>query len=203
MASKKDTGFLQNLINVYRFSGVNLIKSESVSDHVWSMNCIALSIVPEINKIARKSSGYSKLDFVNLKELIYKITIHDIDESLYCDIPKPFKYYDAKIHNAIESTANKLMSKNLGKDLYKDIVNAKDSTTEGLLVRFIDILQVAIKLTTEYRMGNTLIVKNLDETYGYLDSYMSDLREEGLFPTEVTKYMNELYETLKNERKRK
>jgi hypothetical protein len=52
-------------------------------------------------------------------------------------------------------------------------------------------------------MGNTLIVKNLDETYGYLDGYMSDLREEGLFPTEVTKYMNELYETLKNEQKRK
>jgi len=148
---------LTNLSNINRYSGTYLIKSESVSDHVWGMVSIALTYLPNINK-NKASKGLKEID---LKELIYKINIHDIDEAFYTDIPRPFKWYDAGIHDQIERVSQCLMQENLSLELIEDINSAKDNSLEGIWVTILDFVQSGCKMMHEINLGNRYIKSEL------------------------------------------
>lgn len=171
--------FLNNLIHINRYSGLQLLKNESVSDHVWSMHALALSIVPDINKQiddCNKENG-TNVKPLDLKDIIYRITIHDIDESLYCDIPRPFKYHNRQIYDAIEATSQELMEENLGVELLNDINNAKDvSTREGFLVKLLDTVQAGLKMRQEITLGNSYLKSEIRNVNGTLTSLYDNLK---------------------------
>ena len=163
-----DKGFLNNLVHIKRYSGTQLLKDESVSDHVWGMISIAIPVVSYINEKLKKYYDKNKditiaPKLVDLKDVIYRISIHDIDESLYCDIPRPFKYYNKDIHEAIKRTSQLLMKDKLGDDLLADINNSKNTNEmDGLLVYLFDLIQAGLKMRNEIILGNSFLKKEIN-----------------------------------------
>jgi Predicted hydrolases of HD superfamily len=145
---------LNSLQHINRYSGLRLIKSESVSDHVSHMVAIALTIVPKFNKVLVGSED-GELD---LKDIIYRISVHDLDEAVTCDFPRPIKYYDEEIRSSIERVTNEILNRSVSTEIFSDIVSAKDKTSrEGLLVGIIDLIQAGQFMKIEIQLGNTFL----------------------------------------------
>lgn len=142
---------MRNLVIVNRYSGQLLSIQESVSDHVWEMQAMALELVPQIN---RELKNY----VIDLKEVIFRIAVHDLDECLSFDIPRPFKYDNPEITEAIRKTNDSIMAKNFSPELVDLINHAKDDDTrEGYLVSVLDGMQAGMKMRYEVMIGNQFI----------------------------------------------
>jgi len=155
----------RKLPNVIRFSGNRLLQPETVSDHNSDMIAIGLYIASHIKSVDKKL-------------LVYKIAIHDFDESLYNDIPRNFKYHNEDINRAINSTVDLLMKENFDDELLNDIHNSKsEKNIESILVKCIDIIQCTFKLHTEVcQLGNLSIHYVLGENLMYLHDYINKLQ---------------------------
>lgn len=162
---------LNNLITTMRFSGFPLVKPESVSDHIWGMISIALVDIPQINE-QRKSMGLQEVD---IKELIYKIVLHDLDEAYTSDIPRLFKHSDPNLLEAIKIATNKLISKYLDPKLIEEIDKAKDESLEGLWVELLDMIQCGDKMIYEIKLGNEFIKTQLPNVISTLSDIMQYL----------------------------
>jgi hypothetical protein len=163
------------LISVPRFSNIQLIKSESVSDHIWGMISLAYEVIPEINK-ERKSRNFYE---INIKDVIYRITLHDLDEAISCDIPRPFKHFDDKIQNELLRVSTELLRKyGINEDLINQINEAKHGSIEGLYVLIFDLVQCGNKMCNEIDLGNKLIKLELPNVIKALDEIRSDLSNE-------------------------
>lgn len=165
--------FLRNLTHIKRYSGKELISQESVSDHVCEMNALALGLVPKLNKLMMKGHNHVPLD---LKEVIYRISVHDLDESLYCDIPRPFKHHNKEVNDAINKTVGMLMDVNLSPELVADINGAKDwETREGVVVALLDTVQAGLKMSREILMGNYYMFNEINNVIDYLPEFKRKL----------------------------
>lgn len=161
---------LENLTRVNRYSGLPLIKNESVADHIICMNAIALEYVPILNQ-----KFNAKID---IKEVIYGIAIHDLDEALYTDIPRPFKHHDEAIEKEINRVVKTIFIDNISKDLYDDIGRAEDKRTcSGMLIKIIDVAQCGYKMISEIELGNKFYIAELDNVRSTL-IYYKDLVDE-------------------------
>lgn len=161
---------LENLTRVNRYSGLPLIKNESVADHVICMNAIALEYVPILNKKFNAE--------IDIKEVIYGIAIHDLDEALYTDIPRPFKHHDEAIEKEINRVVKTIFIDNISKDLYDDIGRAEDKhTCPGMLIKIIDVAQCGYKMLSEIELGNKFYIAELDNVRSTL-IYYEDLIDE-------------------------
>lgn len=175
---------LFRLVYTTRYSGFRLIKSESVSDHVWGMISLAFEIIPELNNIILKDIKYTGTEYnlIDLREVIYRITLHDLDESLSCDIPRPFKYANEEILRAIRDTTNAILNKRFDNNLVKEISNAKDQNVlEGLLVSIFDTLQANLYMRTEVDSGNRILTSELHNSLKTLNNFISLIDESELF----------------------
>lgn len=158
---------LHNLPFVTRYSGVNLIKSESVSDHVWGMCALALELVPQLNDNLDEDSK------IDLKDVIYRIVVHDIDESVTCDIPRPFKYATKELRVEIEKASILLMTKYLNSSIVTSSLEAKDGDTiEAFLVRVFDLMQAGMKMRQEVELGNQFIKSEVPNVINALEEYV-------------------------------
>lgn len=161
----RELGFLDNLIHVHRYSGNPLIKAESVADHTWCMNALALEYIPKLNEKFNTKYDISKV--------IYGITLHDVDESLYCDIPRNFKYYNPELRKLIGETVDSMVKEKLP-NYYTDINYYDDKCNiYGYIIKVFDIAQAGIKMATEINLGNSYF-KN--EIHNALDS-LSGMRD--------------------------
>jgi len=138
-----------NLINVKRYSGFTLVKDESVSDHVWGMITLALELIPEINEVLKDENKC-----IDVKSIIYRVAIHDIDESITCDIPRPMKYYTPEFRDMIEQVTSSMLKTEFPDDLVHDILTAKDNTLDGEVISILDLMQAGIKMRNEIKLGN-------------------------------------------------
>lgn len=165
-------GLLNNLIHINRFSGSQLLKQESVSDHIWGMMALAFENLPYINQ-RRTALG---LPLVDKKDLIYRISVHDIDEAYTLDIPRLFKYYNSTIHSAIETVSQEIMNKYLDRELVADVNSAKNTKCiEGLYVKLLDFIQCGLKMVNEVKLGNSIIKSELPNVIGCLVELRSSL----------------------------
>lgn len=140
---------------INRFSGQFLVKNETDVDHVWEMISMALYLVPKWNE----SLNY-KLD---LQNIIYRIVVHDLDESVTSDIPRTFKYHNPAFTEAVKNTVNDIMSERFNPSIISDIKSAKDFyNEEGLVVSILDVVQVSLKYADEImNCGNNSIKHEL------------------------------------------
>lgn len=162
--------FLNNLVHINRWSGFQLIKSESVSDHIYSMIALSIDLVPKLNNEVRSGNP-----LINLQNVIYRIAIHDLPESLCCDIPRNFKYHNVQLHQAIEDTEQKLMEGVLDVAIIKDINNSKNKDTiEGFIVKYLDFLQSALKMESEVMLGNQYIKSEIPVVLKAIDEFLSE-----------------------------
>lgn len=153
----------RNLNNVTRYSGVFCMKKETDGYHVIDMMSICLYISEEI----RKSNGMN----LDIKDLVYRCYIHDLDEVLAGDIQRNIKYYNDSIYKAINGVIKELLSQSYSCDLVKDIENSKDtSCLNGLIVKIADTIQSSLKIYEEIKLNNFHFNKIIKEHLGFINN---------------------------------
>ena len=180
---------LNNLVDVTRYSGYKFIFPESVSDHLTSMRNQSILIKKELNE------AYPEVKF-DIKELFYRIDIHDLDESLLCDIPRSLKYYNPNINREINIIYNNLIDNYFDKELSADIKNSKNiDNIYGFMVKILDVTQASLKLYNEvFQLGNKNLLKITIENYTYLLTIKKILSEK---MKEIKDNSNDEYKIMK------
>lgn len=155
---------LVNLKLIPRFSDIYMHDRESVSDHVWGLVSMALVVVPYLNEGVEHP--------LDLKDVIYRCCVHDLDESGCIDVPRPFKYFNMDLKAKIDEVSiDILRARNVSEDIIKDIKFAKDpSNPNGCIVKILDTIQPGLIMINEIQLGNSLIkkeLKNIDDGVNY------------------------------------
>lgn len=155
---------------VTRFSGDNLLQPERLESHVIEMVGLVFDL-------------YYGVGGFDLKQAIYLTVIHDIDESITVDVPRPFKYFDPEFRAKLgETVHNYFKSIGVDDEFLNDSENAKEIGFEGRIVKLLDLVQVQRKLQTELKLGNTTVTEMLSKVTNYIES----LRED----EKLTKYID-------------
>lgn len=165
---------LSNLKLIPRFSDIYMHRRETVADHNWDLIALALVIVPEWNKDLEKR--------IDLKDVLYRIAVHDLDESGSIDIPRPFKYFNMDLKKKIDEVSLEILrSKKVSEDIIKDIKTAKDfATLEGFVVKILDIIQPGLVMIDEISIGNTKMKRELPNIIGQIDYFFEVLDYEDM-----------------------
>lgn len=159
---------LENLTRIKRYAGNLTIIEESVSDHVWCMNTLALEFIPILNEKFNTE--------FDLKDIIYGIALHDIDEALYTDIPRPFKHRNAKIENAIAETVEEILNETLSEEVNAELKRVEDKTTPlGLVIKIFDIAQCGYKMKSEIQLGNKYFINEIENVLEWLEDTLCGL----------------------------
>lgn len=181
---------LRNLSTVIRYSGFRLIQPEAVDAHTMDMNVLALIIIDYFDE------RYPGEDYIDRKDLIYRIVIHDLEESCSCDVPRSLKYYNEEVKLAIDFATKGIVKPHVSERLFNEMENSKDlSTLEGRIVKFLDIFQCNLILDREVNgYGNKPLTPLLLSAREFLNKAII---KDGLFEddvTEVSSYFTSLVE---------
>jgi 5'-deoxynucleotidase YfbR-like HD superfamily hydrolase len=163
---------LRNISTVIRYSGFKLLQPETVETHTMDMSVIALKMLDHLESLGVHS--------VDRENLIYRIVIHDLEESCSCDVPRNLKYHSPEVHAAIEKATKEMMKPHVSNRLFNDMCNAKDlATLEGRIVKFLDIFQCNLILDREVNgYGNKVLCTLLKEARNFLEN---DILKKDLF----------------------
>lgn len=124
-----------------------MIKTETLADHLFYMMEIALQL-----------TKYIEFD---LKEVSYRIMMHDLEEGVTLDIPRDIKHSSAEFKSMTDEIGWKILLNSgiINEDHLEDIKSAKShDTLEGALTHFIDVYQAYLKLWDEVYVLNNLSV---------------------------------------------
>jgi len=157
---------LRRMAALSRFSQTHLVKSESVLEHTGFVCIFSMFLVHDLQACGED---------IDLSVVMEKAAIHDLDEIITGDIPRPTKYYNDAIRDAIE----RISSTNMGKIaeniscmptlLHRTWHTAKDEK-EGLIVSIADLAAVIYKAWQEFNLyGNRSIIGHVDKVPEYLD----------------------------------
>lgn len=161
---------LKTKADIQRYSNKRyIIKPESVADHLWYMTEIALRLNQKIN--------------FNIKEVIYRIMIHDMEEFVTLDIPRDVKHSSREYKEMTDDVAFKILRKEniCTPSVLTDAITAKcHDSIEGALVHFIDAYQAYLKLYDEvYVLGNKSLEGELNnECVPYLQEVVEEVSKD-------------------------
>lgn len=160
---------LGNLKLIPRFSDIYMHRRETVADHNWDLISLALVVVPYFNE------GLSKE--IDIKEVIYRIAVHDLDESGSIDIPRPIKYFDKELKEKLDQVSLEILrKKKVSESIINDIRVAKDfSSLEGFIVKILDTIQPGLIMIDEISIGNSKMKKEIPNILGSIEYYFEIL----------------------------
>ena len=169
----------QGMSAIQRYSQLHLLKSESVMEHTGFVCLFTYTLCQEINSV---SPNEQKLD---IGKALKKAIVHDIDEVITGDIPRPTKYYNeesvslfSKIaEDGIDQIINELDIDTL--NMKKDWDTSKEGK-EGSIVAFADLSSVVYKLWEEVIMlGNKKLLRQAIDVTKYLKSFEHKIKNNG------------------------
>jgi 5'-deoxynucleotidase YfbR-like HD superfamily hydrolase len=175
-----DINNLNNLVDlihkwssITRYSQKIMIHPESVAEHTSHVGLIAMWIARDLE------SSYT-IDFKKLYELVI---IHDLDEVVVGDIPKPTKESSKELDTLIrklEHDSMKLLCREykLPPDLYELWSSTLSDSIEGAILRAADIISVYSTALQEYKMFHNEYFGEILNNVGY---YISVWVAEGLY----------------------
>lgn len=88
--------------------------------------------------------------------------MHDMDEVAGGDINRPFKYHTKEFAKLINSTQHEICSTYWNKSICDDIDHSKDTSCNGRIVAFVDVLSAFYKMIDEILLGNYYMKSQLD-----------------------------------------
>lgn len=150
---------------VIRYSGLRTREPETLSHHIIEVQLLSLKMYYELLEL-----GYNELE---LGQLLYKGLIHDMDEVITGDFPRPIKYYNKEIRDSIEFVADKsvqwLSYNEFGSMEPYEVWSTSKLGHAGLVIKVSDLAVVAKKAAEEVLIfGNNEYLKVLDEVKGYM-----------------------------------
>ena len=174
----------QSMASITRYSQIHLLKPESVLEHTGFVCLFSYFVAEEIN-----SKCKAKVDKIDIGKLLIKAVVHDIDEVVTGDIPRPTKYFNKESHDTFEKIAQNGMHQiieelDIGhlpektrEVLYRSWLNSK-SGPEGSLVALSDLAAVVFKIWDEVvLLGNKKLVAQGEQVSRYISKYKYGLQE--------------------------
>lgn len=161
-----------NSSRVRRYSGLHLVEEETLTDHICEMSILCLLIYKDI----LSSRPGVRID---LGKLMERAVVHDLEETITNDIPRPVKYSITEMKSLMDKVSEgymKLISEQVGVDLMSEWKDCKDSSPEGYIIKTTDMILVARKAYREVALkSNNEMVIVLQEVVHYmreLDDYL-------------------------------
>ena len=158
------TGDLNRLRYIQRYSTSLVIHKESVAEHVAMTALYSLFISEWLASI-----GYR--DKIVLETVFQKALLHDVEECLTGDIPRPLKYasfdFQKALHEIASARVDTLLKEIVPGDLSVHWQEAKNDTIEGCIVEFSDFLSVLSYLYVEVTNMNVSIAGFYDSMHSY------------------------------------
>jgi len=135
------------LANVQRYSTFPMIHRESVAEHSYFVCLLSYNMAEDIN-----SQGGD----VNLERVMRLAIVHDLDEALTGDFPRPFKHSSVPLLAAIQKQTKVAMENELPPTWIMADWNEsqKYGTAENSIVKFCDLWSVVIYAVREAKLGN-------------------------------------------------
>jgi 5'-deoxynucleotidase YfbR-like HD superfamily hydrolase len=191
----------QGMSAIQRYSQLHLLKSESVMEHTGFVCLFTYNICEEINAA---SPDAHKL---NTGKALQKAIVHDIDEVITGDIPRPTKYYSEE-SKALFDKISEAGIDQIIRELEIEKLNMKNdwksskSGREGAIVAFADLSSVVYKLWEEILMlGNRKLFRQSIEVGKYLMHFERKVRNDSLFTQPqkriIYKSIEQLYDILR------
>lgn len=167
-----DNPIISRASYTWRYSSSRVTDPENLSTHMYEVATIGLKLIDELS-VYTGDSRYVSDDFVNT--FIMKAFVHDIDETVLGDTPRPLKYASPDIHKAINAvadvTARDLLDSTYKNEILRDRLKdayrlAKDGRS-GYILSVSDMLCVVKKSRVEIeKLGNLTM---LDVVYNLID----------------------------------
>lgn len=181
---------IQQFSAVSRYSRDRLICPENDLEHTGWVVMWSYFFATEIQNRFNEDIDFAKL--------MCGAAVHDIDEALTGDIPRPTKYYNKKIHKAIKGLENKsvktiqkfMSHTDDNRNIFTDWENAKGpNSLEQKIVKIADFMSVVYKVWLEVvLLGNKSFIIVAEEVK---DVIVKSNEDE---TTEIGRYINSLYD---------
>lgn len=158
-------GQTRSVIHVSRFAGTPVQRRESVAEHSYMTAQYALFIGTHCLALGAA---------VDLGKLLARALVHDLDEAIMVDLPRPIKYADPALRErwhvlCVRAIAE--MEKDLGVPFYEHWKDAKDNSLEGAILALADLISVTSYCIEEIQFGNKHMEKVLRANLAYLRQY--------------------------------
>jgi len=175
-----------SLSSMQRYSQTFLNKRESVLEHTGFVVLFCCLVAQELLARGRQ---------VDVALLLSKAALHDIDEIITGDIPRPTKYFDEETRKKFEKIEIVGMSKLIEKMTLQqstfDIWKNSKECYEGSIVAIADVAAVVYKGWEEIGLlGNNNFLHNTTNLAAHLEKLLLSLDDE--FLIEITKELFEL-----------
>lgn len=185
---------IRQYCSVRRFSTIYTAKDENIAEHSASLALMCLLIYDEITSTS-KLHGFDLYKDININLVIRAAVIHDCDEIITGDIPRPTKHFHPEMKSAcniVKKRAIENLVRCFGISMngieYESFLN----DSEKQYLKYIDFLSVLYKVYWEIQLGNKDILDLLPE----LESYCQKIRESKLGSYIYDNYMKLLISNL-------
>ena len=166
----------QSMSAIKRYSQLHLLKSESVMEHTGFVCLFTYILCEKINSVSDEE------DKLNIGIALEKAVIHDIDEVVTGDIPRPTKYYSKESSKIFENIADdgiKQIISELDLGFQSRIElnwkTAKDDS-EGAIVALADLASVVYKLWDEViLLGNKKLILQGKQVFAYVQNLSKEI----------------------------
>lgn len=183
----------------WRYSSSRLCDPENLSTHVYEVEMIGLILINEIYKI-------NPSEKIDVEKFLMKALLHDVDETILGDTPRPLKYASKGIHNEIgrvaDTTASQIISDtfdymNIRDEMYVKYFIESKSGKEGMLVKIADMLTVVkkVRLEVEY-LHNLTMINVYDNLVEYINLLNTPSTYDQFDTPEVRDYLRDMFDDL-------
>lgn len=165
-----------SLSSMQRYSQTFMNKKESVLEHTGFVVLFCCLVAQELIALGRQ---------VDVAALLSKAALHDIDEIITGDIPRPTKYFDEEARKNFERIEHFGITKLIDdmamqKSVYFLWKNSK-ADYEGSIVAIADVAAVAYKVWEETELlGNNGFSHHANNVTEHLDKILLSLEDECL-----------------------
>lgn len=159
--------------DIKRYSRDRLTDTESVLQHIGWVSIFSLIIADHL-----QSNSNIKIDY---EKLFKRVVIHDFDETITGDVPRPTKYYSKEVTQVFKQVEDVGIQKILGglsvsSSIYDAWKSSKDHTVEGMILKISDLFAVAYMCWLEVLMYNNMsFIRVMRESRKYVDSLFTEL----------------------------
>lgn len=174
------TGDLNRLKFVHRFATAHVNHRENVAEHSYFVALYSL-LIAEYAWAHGKIKDGNKEEFIS--SVCSKAILHDIEESVTGDMPRPFKYRSNELRlllekeacRAVEEVLSKLSpidTDSVGPDLFvgsvfDSFMTSKDQSYAGRIVSFADYLSVVAQVLLELESSNWTMTRHIGDLRAY------------------------------------
>lgn len=145
---RKTFSLISAMAGVYRFSMIRLTHPENVLEHTGAVVLLCYVIGSHCNKLGCD---------LNMATLLSKAALHDIDETITGDIPRPTKYFSKPLRDAfaeLEKRGARNISIAFDLPEIARLHQTAKSGPEGFVVAFADMLAAAQRVWEEVKVYN-------------------------------------------------